>query len=138
MNAGISACARGQQWISALALFREAQRANLVTAISFNTAIAACSRGRRWQESIQVFQELRLQGYQPDHITFNSIAGALRGRSCWQTSLGLVHALDGLGVIGITGLREVSTCCERFGADRNILFGLLPLLRTALSSNLTR
>ncbi|CAE8608323.1 unnamed protein product [Polarella glacialis] len=129
MNAGISACARGQQWISALALFREAQRANLVTAISFNTAIAACSRGRRWQESIQVFQELRLQGYQPDHITFNSIAGALRGRSCWQTSLGLVHALDGLGVIGITGLREVSTCCERFGADRKILFGLLPLLR---------
>ena len=59
-NATISACEKGQQWITAVSLLREMQQGNVKTdVITFNATINACEKGQQWIAAVSLLREMQ-------------------------------------------------------------------------------
>ncbi|CAK0879656.1 unnamed protein product [Prorocentrum cordatum] len=58
-NAGISACAKGEQWQRALALLSEMWEAKLDPDVtSYSAGITACKSGGQWQRALALLTEM--------------------------------------------------------------------------------
>ena len=68
----VSACEKGQPWITAVALLREMQqwqmRPNIIT---YNGAITACQKGQQWISAVALLREVQQWQMQADDITHN-------------------------------------------------------------------
>eukprot|EP00435_Cladocopium_sp_Y103_P052522 s587_g16.t1 len=82
-NVAISACARGDRWITAVRLLREMQATEVqVDAISYNSAINAC----QWPMGLALLAEMKEVGLQADVVSYGAASWvSLRvGGRGWQ------------------------------------------------------
>merc|ERR1711907_889494 len=59
-SAAISACERGQQWITATTLLREMQQWHMkLDTITYSAAISACEKGQQWITATTLLREMQ-------------------------------------------------------------------------------
>ena len=59
-NGSISACEKGQQWMTATALLREMQQWHMKPdAITYSASISACEKGQQWITATTLLREMQ-------------------------------------------------------------------------------
>ncbi|CAJ1349088.1 unnamed protein product [Effrenium voratum] len=92
LNSAMSACARGQCWITATQILGEMNTLRLEPDIvSCNAAIT--SYGQRPRAALQIFSEALSRRLQPSEITCNALLGALASGAYWSEALRMYRRL---------------------------------------------
>ena len=70
-NATISACEKGQQWITAVSLLQEMQQWHMEPdVITYNATISACEKGQQWITAVSLLLEMRQWHMEPNVFTY--------------------------------------------------------------------
>ncbi|CAJ1431004.1 unnamed protein product [Effrenium voratum] len=129
-NTVLSACARSQQWQSALNLFSalmEESHGDCTGApdlVSFNTAMSACERVSRWQTCALLAAAAEDRGLQLDLVSFNTLLSSSARSSEWPRALLLVTELLSGGTADSASLGAAFAACEQ-GAQWQAALSLL-------------
>ncbi|CAK0835586.1 unnamed protein product [Prorocentrum cordatum] len=117
-NAGISACAKGEQWQRALALLSEMRDAKLEPTVSYNAGISACEKGEQWQRALSLLGDMLEAKLDPNVISYNAgISACARGEQ-WQRALSLIGEMreaelgsDSATTLGSARARRADSGC---------------------------
>ncbi|CAK0849344.1 unnamed protein product [Prorocentrum cordatum] len=93
-NAGISACAKGNQWQWALSLFSDMWKTKLESdVVSYGAGIKACEAGQQWQLAIFLLSEMLEAKLEPDVISYGAGISACDKGQQWRWALSLLSGM---------------------------------------------
>ena len=84
-DATISACAKGKEWQSALALFEKMHSLGIwADVITYLATISTCAKGTEWHSVRGLFKEMPSLGFQADVITIDWVDAAALLARIWN------------------------------------------------------
>ncbi|CAE7412296.1 unnamed protein product [Symbiodinium natans] len=93
-TAGMSACAAGKLWQSALSLFALLPDCHLEPdLILYNATMSSLEKGRQWQRALGLFLEIPNAKLAPDVFSYGAAIGCCEKGEQWQLALALFTAL---------------------------------------------
>eukprot|EP00435_Cladocopium_sp_Y103_P027638 s3428_g6.t2 len=123
----LNACARGDEWLLALQIFREAEtegdwKTALVLmngleskelqadVITYNAAVSCCEKSRQWQRALNLLRQLQERRLRCSIISYNA---AISACVHWHLALSLLREVEGICQCTVITFNAAISGCER-------------------------